>query len=79
MSYQRRLIPLFGGRIKNRKAPLVSLTSYWHYSHWHVDHVGDPSTFPSHVELVVGSGFKDAFLPGYPADPNGVILESDYE
>ncbi|OQD64979.1 hypothetical protein PENPOL_c006G02848 [Penicillium polonicum] len=49
------------------------------WSHWHVDHVGDPSTFPSHVELVVGSGFKDAFLPGYPADPNGVILESDYE
>lgn len=30
------------------------------------------------MELVVGSGFKDAFLPGYPADPNGVILESDY-
>ena len=30
------------------------------------------------MELVVGSGFKDTFLPGYPADPNGVILESDY-
>ncbi|OJI99599.1 hypothetical protein ASPVEDRAFT_128900 [Aspergillus versicolor CBS 583.65] len=47
-------------------------------SHWHADHIGDPSTFPSHVELVVGPGFRDAFLPGYPADPNAVILESDY-
>ncbi|KAE8343119.1 hypothetical protein BDV24DRAFT_173468 [Aspergillus arachidicola] len=48
------------------------------WSHWHADHIGDPSTFPLTTELVVGPGFKDALLPGYPADPNGVILESDY-
>ncbi|KAI0425647.1 beta-lactamase-like protein [Xylaria sp. FL1042] len=48
------------------------------WSHWHNDHSGDPSVFPSTVELVVGPGFKEAFLPGYPANPYGVILESDY-
>ncbi|KAK3301788.1 beta-lactamase-like protein [Chaetomium strumarium] len=48
------------------------------WSHYHADHAGDPSTFPSTVELVVGPGFKRAFLPGYPANPQGVILESDY-
>ncbi|KAI0896445.1 beta-lactamase-like protein [Annulohypoxylon nitens] len=48
------------------------------WSHWHPDHIGDPSTFPSNVELVVGPGAKDFLLPGYPADPHGLILESDY-
>ncbi|CRG84048.1 hypothetical protein PISL3812_01389 [Talaromyces islandicus] len=47
-------------------------------SHWHPDHIGDPSTFPSTTELVVGPGFRNAFLPGYPTDPTGLILESDY-
>ena len=48
------------------------------WSHWHWDHVGDPSTFESSTALVVGPGFKQNFLPGYPADENGRILESDY-
>ncbi|PSR75851.1 beta-lactamase-like protein [Coniella lustricola] len=48
------------------------------WSHWHFDHVGDMSTFDPDTRLVVGPGFKDAFLPGYPADPEGQILESDY-
>ncbi|RSL87849.1 hypothetical protein CEP52_015416 [Fusarium oligoseptatum] len=39
---------------------------------------GDPSTFPPEVDLIVGPGFKHALLPGYPADPDAVILESDY-
>jgi glyoxylase-like metal-dependent hydrolase (beta-lactamase superfamily II) len=30
------------------------------------------------VDLVVGPGFKDAMLPGYPAAPNSPIRESDY-
>lgn len=47
-------------------------------SHWHADHTGDPSTFPPTTELVVGPGFKNKLLPGYPADPNGLILESDH-
>ncbi|KAF9872956.1 hypothetical protein CkaCkLH20_09466 [Colletotrichum karsti] len=49
------------------------------WSHWHLDHNGDPSTFPSSTELVVGPGFKNAFLPGYPANPQGLVLESDYQ
>jgi hypothetical protein len=28
--------------------------------------------------LIVGQGFKDAMLPGYPANPNSPIRESDY-
>ncbi|KAI5918726.1 beta-lactamase-like protein [Camillea tinctor] len=47
-------------------------------SHWHTDHIGDPSTFPSTAELVIGPGSKNMLLPGYPANPNGIILESDY-
>jgi len=47
-------------------------------SHWHWDHIGDPSTFPSSTALIVGPGFKKAMLPGAPANPNSPILESDY-
>ena len=45
----------------------------------HFDHTGDPSTFPPSTKLIVGSGFKAAFLPGYPTDPNGHVLESDFK
>ena len=48
------------------------------WSHWHWDHIGDPSSFPPHVDLVVGQGFKDAMLPGYPANPESPIQETDY-
>ncbi|CAO2657469.1 Nn.00g035950.m01.CDS01 [Neocucurbitaria sp. VM-36] len=48
------------------------------WSHWHWDHIGDPSSFPNHVDLVVGQGFQDAMLPGYPANPDSPIQESDY-
>jgi glyoxylase-like metal-dependent hydrolase (beta-lactamase superfamily II) len=48
-------------------------------SHHHWDHTGDPSTFPSSTELVVGPGFKDAHLPGYPENPDATLLKSDYE
>lgn len=47
------------------------------WSHAHLDHTGDPSTFPGTTELVVGPGFKAAFLPGYPADPKATINEKD--
>lgn len=47
-------------------------------SHWHWDHIGDPSTFPNTTDLVVGPGFKDAMLPGAPTNPGSPILESDY-
>ncbi|KAF4466853.1 metallo-beta-lactamase superfamily [Fusarium albosuccineum] len=48
------------------------------WSHWHTDHTGDPSTFPSTTELVVGPGFKEALTPGYPTNPYGLLLEADY-
>ncbi|KAJ3534052.1 hypothetical protein NM208_g7712 [Fusarium decemcellulare] len=48
------------------------------WSHWHIDHTGDPSTFPPTTELVIGPGFKEALTPGYPANPYGLILETDY-
>lgn len=35
-------------------------------SHWHLDHVGDPSTFPDTREIVVGPGAKEIILPTYP-------------
>lgn len=49
------------------------------WSHWHYDHIGDPSTFPTSTSLIVGPGFKEAFLPGYPAGENSAVLESDYK
>ncbi|KAK5046778.1 hypothetical protein LTR84_007131 [Exophiala bonariae] len=49
------------------------------WSHWHYDHIGDPSTFPASTALIVGPGFKQAFLPGYPEGSSSVILQSDYE
>ena len=48
------------------------------WSHWHWDHTGDPSTFEKSTALIVGPGFTKNFTPGYPADKNGRILESDY-
>lgn len=48
-------------------------------SHHHWDHTGDPSTFPFTTELVVGPGFKEAHLPGYPANPNATLLQTDHE
>ncbi|OBT82489.1 hypothetical protein VE02_08162 [Pseudogymnoascus sp. 03VT05] len=48
-------------------------------SHWHWDHMGDPSTFPASTSLVVGPGFKKAFLPGYPEWEDSPILKRDYE
>lgn len=47
-------------------------------SHWHWDHIGDPSSFPHLTDLVVGPGFKEAMLPGAPANPESPIQESDY-
>ncbi|KAI8940647.1 hypothetical protein NX059_001917 [Plenodomus lindquistii] len=48
------------------------------WSHWHWDHIGDPSSFPHSVDLIVGAGFKAAMLPGYPSNPDSPIRESDY-
>lgn len=49
----------------------------WSHHHW--DHVGDASTFPRSTELVVGPGFKEAHLPGFPKRQDATLLESDFE
>lgn len=48
------------------------------WSHWHFDHVGDPSTFDTTTALIVGPGFKENLLPGYPTNPSSSIRETDY-
>lgn len=49
------------------------------WSHWHWDHVGDPSTFPPSTALIVGPGVTETFIPGYPENPRSPILQTDYE
>lgn len=49
----------------------------WSHAHW--DHVGDPSTFDKSTALIVGPGVIENYVPGYPTNPDGRILESDYE
>lgn len=48
------------------------------WSHWHFDHTGDVSTFPSSTALVAGAGVRDALLPGYPEKEDSPLLESDF-
>ncbi|KAJ5261444.1 hypothetical protein N7478_012039 [Penicillium angulare] len=48
------------------------------WSHWHWDHIGDPSTFPTTTDLVVGPGFKEAMLPGAPTNPDSPLSETDF-
>ncbi|KAK5168934.1 uncharacterized protein LTR77_006243 [Saxophila tyrrhenica] len=47
-------------------------------SHWHFDHNGNLSSLPTSVDLITGPGFKDAFLPGYPAKQESVFWEEDF-
>lgn len=48
------------------------------WSHAHIDHVGDPSVFPSTTELVVGPRFKSTYMPGYPINPEAMVLDSAF-
>lgn len=48
-------------------------------SHHHWDHVGDIRAFPGTTELVVGPGFKAAYLPGYPTQQDSPLEESYFE
>jgi len=47
------------------------------WSHNHFDHIGDPSTFPSSTELVVGPGVRELSWPGWPTNPDAAVLDSD--
>ena len=50
-------------------------------SHHHFDHIGDMTTFPRSTEIVVGPGFKDAFVSAglNPTNPEGLLQESHLE
>jgi glyoxylase-like metal-dependent hydrolase (beta-lactamase superfamily II) len=48
------------------------------WSHWHFDHIGDLTTFPSSTAVITGAGVKDAFLPGYPRNERSPLLEADF-
>ncbi|KAK3620448.1 hypothetical protein LTR56_022734 [Elasticomyces elasticus] len=45
------------------------------WSHYHFDHVGDPTTFPPSTDLIVGPGFKSRFVPGYPTIEDSPVDE----
>ncbi|KAB2099457.1 hypothetical protein AG0111_0g12248 [Alternaria gaisen] len=48
------------------------------WSHAHVDHVRDSSTFPSSAALIVGPGVKDEYFPGWPTKPDAPVLVTDF-
>jgi glyoxylase-like metal-dependent hydrolase (beta-lactamase superfamily II) len=47
------------------------------FSHNHDDHTGDTTKFPSSTRIVVGPGYKEAYLPGYPKDLDSIDTMSD--
>ena len=49
------------------------------WSHWHWDHHGAAEKFPSSVEVVVGPGFKENFMLGYPTNLDAPLLDADFK
>ena len=49
------------------------------WSHWHWDHVGAAEKFPTSVQIVVGPGFKENFMPGYPTNPEAPLLDASFK
>lgn len=49
------------------------------WSHWHFDHSGDPTTFPASIDLIVGPGFRDRVMPGYPTNPASHVDERAWQ
>ena len=49
------------------------------WSHWHWDHIGAAEKWPHSVKIVVGPGFKENFMPGYPTHPEAALLDVDLE
>lgn len=44
-------------------------------THLRQDHTGDPNTFPKTTTLIVGPGFKDFCVPGWPTKPDSQLDE----
>jgi len=49
------------------------------WSHWHADHTGNPALFPSSTSLIVGPGFRENCMPGYPSNPAAPLLDADFD
>jgi glyoxylase-like metal-dependent hydrolase (beta-lactamase superfamily II) len=49
------------------------------WSHWHFDHTGDPQTFPTTTDLIVGPGFKQHCIPAYPSDKDSQLDERAWQ
>lgn len=48
-------------------------------SHHHYDHIGDLSTFPRTMDLIVGPDFRKNFLPGFPTAQESPAFLADFE
>ena len=64
--------------LTEHRVPLSSINEII-WSHSHIDHIGDPSVFPLSTDLVVGPGFKESSMPGYPTNPEAFLLDSAFE
>lgn len=49
------------------------------WSHFHYDHVGNIQRYPKSTSIVVGAGFKETILPGYPIREEAPLYEADFE
>jgi glyoxylase-like metal-dependent hydrolase (beta-lactamase superfamily II) len=49
------------------------------WSHWHWDHHGAPEKYPAKCEIVVGPGFKETFMPGYPTIPDAIFVDANFK
>ncbi|KAI0601035.1 beta-lactamase-like protein [Biscogniauxia sp. FL1348] len=47
------------------------------WSHLHWDHIGNPAKFPASTKLIVGPGFKEAFMPGWPGNLRAEFRQED--
>ena len=48
-------------------------------SHHHFDHIGNLGALPKEVEVIVGPGFKEAQMPGYPTTKESSFHEAEFE
>jgi glyoxylase-like metal-dependent hydrolase (beta-lactamase superfamily II) len=49
------------------------------WSHWHWDHHGAPEKYHPKTDIVVGSGFRKNFMPGYPTIPDAIFVDANFE
>lgn len=71
------LLRIFGQRTDKQLIHLIAAVIWSHY-HW--DHMGNVSLFPSSTSLVVGPGFQSSptLLPGYPKSLESPVLAADF-